>query len=216
MKASRKPTSRKFISGRSTHNLMTVHEQYTEPRMLSNDSDEGGQVGRKSIKGRSPSPFSPPFFSHQIIISLFCKPLSSALKTKASINQASSSNQSPKSQLSKSRPKINLLQFRPQNHHKVSILAIDKRPSSSNFKLNQKSFNFISTTSINTNFATMLNLIKINKHKMQKKARHAALTATVIKFMVLDHIHTGYEHRNIKYSATYPAALLFRIGLARA
>jgi len=62
----------------------------------------------------------------------------------------------------------------------------------------------------------MLNFIKINKQKMHKKARHTALTATVIKFMVLDHIHTGYEHRDIKYSATYPAALLFRIGLARA
>jgi len=43
--------------------------------MLSKDSDEGGQVGRKSIKGRSPRPFSPPFFLSSNHHKPFCKPL---------------------------------------------------------------------------------------------------------------------------------------------
>jgi len=99
-------------------------------------------------------------------------------------------------------------QSRPhQYHYKVSILAIDKRTSSSNFKFNQKSIiNFISTTSININSATMPSIKKfINKkvEKMHDKFEHVALTS-----LVLDNTAKDHSRRHMKFLVPEPSGIL--------
>ena len=62
----------------------------------------------------------------------------------------------------------------------------------------------------------MPHFINTKVDKMQKKARHIALTATVIKFMIKDHFRQDERRRNIKFQVTYPSALLYRIWFFRA
>lgn len=49
----------------------------------------------------------------------------------------------------------------------------------------------------------MHNFIATKVDKMNKKARHTAVTATVLKFLVKDHIGYDGPKRNIKFQVTY-------------
>lgn len=80
--------------------------------------------------------------------------------------------------------KVTTLKSRPMSSPPSSIPAIDKQISSSDRKTSAKINQLqLSSSSITTKVAIMRNFITTKVDKMQKKARHTALTATVVNFL---------------------------------
>lgn len=81
--------------------------------------------------------------------------------------------------------------------HPKSITSIDKRMSS----IHQIQSSSISTTLIKSPTKKVTTMPSI-KSKMQKKARSTAITATVLKVMVKDHLRSDEQHRKIEFAVT--------------